>query len=264
MLSRLITRREQALLFGFTVAILVGSAALYLHSNGSWDGDQSVPAVVEPPRPVAEAAVTAPPVPTDSEAEEQAVEASTPSPAEETERIAVTVLGAVGRAGMYYFPAEARVADLLEAAGGVSEEADLSDINFSAHLIDGTTLTVPGRPVVHREGNAVSYRRVYSGAELNPPQYLRSGWQTPKPSPITSAAGNAAANAAAAAGPALVNLNTATAQEIESLPGIGPVLAARIIEYRAQNAFTTVDDLRFVSGIGPKRMEALRPLVTVE
>jgi len=212
-----------------------------------------------------EAAAAPEPVPSEAEAAASPGEAATPPAADEKERIAVAAMGAVRRAGLYYFPPEARVADLLEAAGGVSEDADLSDINFSAHLIDGTTLTVPVRPKAYREGNTVSYRRVRSGAELNPPQYLRSGWRSPQQSPIMpDSSGTAAATAPeAASGPALVNLNTATAQEIESLPGIGPVLAARIIEYRAQNPFTTVDDLQFVSGIGPKRMEAIRPFVTV-
>jgi len=264
MLSRLMTRREQALLFGFVVAVLVGSAALYWHRSEARIPDRSTPVVLDPPRPAIEAADAPEPVPAADEAAAPRGEAATLPTADEKEHIAVAAMGAVRRAGLYYFPPEARVADLLEVAGGVSEVADLSDINFSAHLIDGTTLTVPIRPMVYREGNTVSYRRVHSGAELNPPQYLRSGWQAQQRSPIAPATGEAAGTAPeAASGPALVNLNTATAQEIESLPGIGPVLASRIIEYRAQNPFTTVDDLQFVSGIGPKRMEAIRPFVTV-
>ena len=88
------------------------------------------------------------------------------------------------------------------------------------------------------------------------------GWQTPDSSP--SGASPAASHADVAAQPHVVDLNSATAQELESLPGIGAVLAERVIAYRKSvGRFQTVEDLREVTGIGSKKFDRLKPLVTV-
>jgi competence protein ComEA len=293
MLSRLMTRREQALLLGIAVAIFLGSAALYWHNNsatGPETPDTALPLPREPVNEPQRQTDSAPPMSRKTRDDLQRQPASKPLAAPvvtppvaatvvpaapvanseiKEEEVAVAVTGAIRKPGLYRVNADARVADLLESAGGALDDADLNDINLGAHLIDGTTLTVPLRPSVSREGNSMSLRRISGGEEYNPPQYRRSAWHN-EPQPVETSAPIAAAPVVKTTVPAapsekgLLNLNTATAEEIEELPGIGPVLAERIASYRDQTPFASVEDLRNVSGIGPKRLEALRPLVTVE
>jgi competence protein ComEA len=134
----------------------------------------------------------------------------------------VHVVGAVRRPGLYRLRANARIADALRRAGGATRRADLELVNLAAPLADGTQVVVPRR--VRR--NAV-------------------------------AAGD---DPAGAAGP--VHLNIATLEELDSLPGVGPVTAQKILDYREEHgAFSSVDELDAVPGIGPARLEQLRELV---
>jgi competence protein ComEA len=135
----------------------------------------------------------------------------------------VDVVGAVRRPGLYRLPRGARIADALARAGGATRRAELELVNVAAPLADGEQVVVPRR----------------------------------------GAAGAAAASGAAgapASGP--VHLSTATAEELDSLPGVGPVTAQKIIDYRQQHGgFSSVDELDAVPGIGPARMEQLKGLV---
>lgn len=143
----------------------------------------------------------------------------------------VHVVGAVRRPGVYRLPAGARVQDAIRRAGGARRGADLQAINLAAKITDAQQVAVP------RQGRAAAL----------------SG---------TAAAGEAGA-AGAGAG-ALVNLNSATAEQLDTLDGVGPATAQKILEYRqAHGGFRTIDDLAQISGIGPKRLEALRGRVTV-
>lgn len=147
----------------------------------------------------------------------------------------VHVLGAVGAPGLYELGEGARVIDAIAAAGGLTGDADPSGVNLARPLADGEQLRVP------RVGEVVA-----------------------APGPVAGAAGGAAGGAAPGAPAALVDLNTADAVALDALPGIGPALAARIIEWRETNGgFRSVEDLDAVSGIGPAVLERLRPLVTV-
>ncbi|GIU96959.1 MAG: competence protein ComEA [Actinomycetota bacterium] len=142
--------------------------------------------------------------------------------------VIVDVTGEVRRPGVYAFPSGARVVDAIERAGGPTGRAFLPALNLAATLVDGQQVLVP------REGD--------QGAP---------------------GAGPAAPGAPGAAGP-LVNVNTADAAALETLPGIGEVLAGAIIQYRTEHGpFRSVDELEDVSGIGPATLEKLRPLVTV-
>jgi competence protein ComEA len=109
----------------------------------------------------------------------------------------------------------------------------------------------------------------------NPPEYTISGWRArsaravPAESPAAVGATVDAMPARTAAPPAesnpdAIDLNTATEDELASLPGIGPKLASEIARYRSHSPFTRVDDVMNVSGIGPKRLDAMRPFVTVK
>lgn len=145
--------------------------------------------------------------------------------------IVVHVAGLVVRPGIVELPAGSRVVDAIEAAGGATPDADLTPINLARILADGEQVLVTADP--------------------------------PPPQAAPPAAPQGAGSAPPApAGP--VNLNTATAADLDTLPGIGPALAGRILEWRAQNGrFTTIDELREVAGIGEQRFAQLEPLVTV-
>lgn len=143
--------------------------------------------------------------------------------------IFVHVTGRVARPGVYRLPEGARLVDAVAAAGGALHGADLDALNLAAPAVDGTQVHVPRR------------------GEVPPP-----------------AVGAAVAGDAGIDPSGRVNLNTASAAELETLPGIGPALAQRIIDFRSANGpFVAVDDLDEVSGIGPATLEELRPLVTV-
>jgi len=143
----------------------------------------------------------------------------------------VYVIGQVRRPGVVPVTMGARVLDAIEAAGGATRRADLTRLNLARKLADGEQILVP------RPG-----QRIPGGTESE-----------------ASAQG-----AAGGADGAPINLNTASAQQLEELPGVGPVLAGRIVEWRTSNGlFTSVDDLNEVSGIGDTTMAELRPLVQV-
>ena len=260
MLSRLMTRREQLLLAILATSVLAGAAALYAYNRH--DGRPAVPieeTVVAPAD--APADVETGRVEPVAEDEPLAIEIEAPP------TVATSIMGAVRHPGMYEFDADSRVQDLVDAAGGVTEDADVSDINGAARLIDGSTLIIPVRGVATVADGTLVARGRQSAVELNPAQYTISGWRSgittaaPIPGAGVESPGGLAPQSGSAA-PGLINVNTASKEQLESLPGIGPKLAQEIIHYRTHTKFKSVDDLDNVSGIGPKRLEAIRGLVT--
>ena len=266
MLSRLLTRNEQFVLLAVSGAICVGATVLYMRSGTPMRAVEPktavtrstvvplrTPTVSDDPRVLENLArvnLPAPPVIDASATEGSAAPDNKP-------RINVSVMGRVRKPGVYQFDAADRVEDALARAGGIAEDADLTDLNLAATLVDGSTLFVPrsrtaqivdGKLVI-RGGNAHILR--------NPPEYTLSGWRGPA---VVSRAGDGQVGTEP---PSLLNVNRASATELTRLPGIGPVLAERIIEYRTTQPFAQVDDLLRVNGIGPKRLETIRPLITV-
>lgn len=139
--------------------------------------------------------------------------------------LVVHVVGAVRRPGLYRLREGARIADAVRRAGGATSGADLAGLNLAAPLVDGVQILVPDA------------------------QRLAAG----------GAADDPGAQGAASA----VSLSSATVQDLDTLPGIGPVTAQKIVDYRAEHGpFASVDDLDAVPGIGPTRVEQLRELVT--
>jgi competence protein ComEA len=146
-----------------------------------------------------------------------------------TTAVVVDVVGAVRRPGLYRLEQGARIADAVARAGGATGRADLALVNLAAPLADGEQVVVPKR-----------------GADA--------------PGAPTAATGSSGAGAAPAGGP--VHLSTATLEQLDSLPGIGPVTAQKILDYRQKHgAFTSVDELDAVPGIGPARLDQLEDLV---
>jgi competence protein ComEA len=158
--------------------------------------------------------------------------------------VIVHVAGAVRKPGVYRLTGGARVADAVERAGGATRRADLGGVNLAAKLEDGRQIVVPIRA---RAGAQPTAAGGVAG----------SGGRT---------GGLTASGAAAGAGPPAtpVNLNTATPEQLDTLPGVGPATVQKILEYREQHGgFGSVEELGQVSGIGEKRLAALREQVQV-
>jgi competence protein ComEA len=144
--------------------------------------------------------------------------------------VVVAVAGKVRKPGLVRLPPGSRVADALQAAGGANPGVDVALLNLARKVVDGELILVGVTP--------------------------------PPGTPVATGAAAAPAGGAPAGGP--VNLNTATLAELDTLPGVGPVLAQRILDAReAQGGFKAVSDLRKVDGIGDSRYEQLKDLVVV-
>ena len=160
--------------------------------------------------------------------------------------LVVDVVGEVRQPGVQRVPAGARIADVVDAAGGLTDRADRARVNFAAPVADGERVFVPavGQPVP-----AVAVGATPSGAGV-------AG------APGAGGAGAGGAGAGAPAAP--VDLNTASVEELDALPGLGPVTAGAIVAWREANGkFTSIEQLGEVEGIGPARLEKLRSLVRV-
>ena len=176
--------------------------------------------------------------------------------------VRVHVAGAVNNPGVYTLPAQGRAVDAIAAASGAAADADLDRVNLAGALSDGVQIYVPHRGETAApaqiqpnggtanagQGNAANGASQNGAAQNNAPQPART---------LT-------ASGSAQKGSNPVNINTATAEELQSLPRIGPAMAQRIIAWReAHGGFRSVDELDAVPGIGPSMLENLRPLVTV-
>ena len=146
----------------------------------------------------------------------------------------VQVVGEVGRPGVYRMRAGERVDDAVRRAGGATAHADLAGVNLAAKVEDGRQVIVPARGA--------------AGA-------------APAAGGVVAPGG---AGSAAPAGGQQINLNTATAEQLDGLDGVGPATAQKILAYRQQHGgFRSVTELDQVAGIGPKKLAALKPLVRV-
>lgn len=153
-------------------------------------------------------------------------------PAPTPEPIQVHVAGAVVRPGVYDLPEEGRVQDAVEAAGGFVVEADQNAINLAARLEDGERLDIP-------------FVAGYVPDEESGFVVISEG----TPSPLVEE---------------LVNINTASVEELEQLPGIGPTLAQNIIAYREEyGSYYTIEDIVYVSGISEATYNKIKDLITV-
>ena len=177
--------------------------------------------------------------------------------------VRVHVAGAVNNPGVYTLPAQGRAVDAIAAASGAAADADLDRVNLAGALSDGVQIYVP-----HRGETAAPAQIQPNGGTANAGQGnaangaaqngASQGGTQPQPARTLTPAGTAQK------GSTPVNINTATAEELQTLPRIGPAMAQRIIAWReAHGGFRSVDELDAVPGIGPSMLENLRPLVMV-
>lgn len=169
--------------------------------------------------------------------------------------VRVHVAGAVNNPGVYTLPAQGRAVDAIAAASGAAADADLDRVNLAGALSDGVQIYVPHRGETAAPAQIQPNGGTANGAAQNG---ASQGGTQPQPARTLTPAGSAQK------GSTPVNINTATAEELQTLPRIGPAMAQRIIAWReAHGGFRSVDELDAVPGIGPSMLENLRPLVTV-
>ena len=157
--------------------------------------------------------------------------------------VLVYVVGAVATPGVYSLPAGSHVWDAVQQAGGLLPGANQEVVNLAAVLRDGDKINFPlqGDPT----------------RAVNEPTPAAAAFQTEE-QPGTAAT-------APPPGARQVNINTASAAELESLPGIGPVLAQRVLEYRQKHgSFTNIEEILKVNGIGPATFERIKLLITIQ
>jgi competence protein ComEA len=228
--------KRQHIIFLTVGLVLLCTAAVLLHSFKGQFGRESVniksvpgvPQTIEASDGV-QGAVTKP----------QQVSSSPSLP----NKWVVYVTGAVKKPGVYNVPVDSRTYVALNAAGGFTDKADPAAVNLAALLQDGVQINFPAK------GESRAQPAVSGSGAVQP--------QSAQP------AAKAAASAQSAAG-TLVNINTATAAELETISGVGPKTAEAIIQYRtAHGGFARIEDLLQIKGIGPKKYDAIKGMITV-
>ncbi len=175
----------------------------------------------------------------ENQAKDNAVDVNNENLQEETEKIAVHIIGEVNKPGIIYLEEGARINDAIEEAGGETKEADLAQVNLAYVLQDGQKIYIPNKKekittyIIQESGN--------NGVVEENSNTNESKGENEK-----------------------VNINTASQSELDGLPGIGDSIAQRIIDYREQNGnFKSIEELKEVKGIGEAKFEEIKDRVTI-
>lgn len=257
MLKGLLTRKEQAVLIFVVASLFIGGAFVWWERHRPSGitvthdraGIVNVPAAERPPgEDVAHDLSTTTDEPTRTVAPEREV----PTEKEiQPAKITINVAGAVNLPGVYKVPVGSVVEDAVITAGGYADNADPEGINRAARLMDGTTLNVPAKPSIYAQGDSAPVLKMPPPAR-NIPAYQ------PGSVPRAASLGGDATSPAR-----MVNINTASSEKLQALPGIGPKTAAAIIEYRSKQPFMSIEDIQNVRRIGSKTFAGLKHLITV-
>ena len=162
--------------------------------------------------------------------------------------LAVYVCGAIRNPAVYRLPPGSRVVDAVNKAGGLSREADAEAVNLAEPLFDGMKVDIPKKGAAIPNYGAVDLR----GAASTTSAHRTSRHMTGRSGSHKLASGQT------------IDLNTASASDLTQLPGVGPTLAQRIVDYRQANGpFATIDDLQNVSGVGPSKFAKMEQFLRV-
>lgn len=163
------------------------------------------------------------------------------------DRILVHISGAVNKEGIVELKIGSRIADAIDKAGGMKEEADIEDINLAYKLEDGMKIHIPTKQ--ERESSNIT--------EEGKTEEITEKY-------VTTSSGVSAKNETKNTQNLKININTATQTQLETLPGIGPSTATKIITYRKEKGkFKTIEDIKEVSGIGDSKFEKIKNYITV-
>lgn len=175
--------------------------------------------------------------------------------AENNEKIYVYITGEVNNPGVVLLNSGSRIVDAIEAAGGVTNKANISKVNLVYVLQDGMKVNIPNNTDLKNNEN-FEYITMSSGDEKNDANTGNSS------TTITSESSSSKNESAFKI--SIVNINTATQTELETLPGIGPSLALRIVNYRKENGkFSSIEDIKNVSGIGEAKYEDIKNYIKI-
>ena len=181
------------------------------------------------------------------------VAANTSKPAK---RLYVDVAGAVRRPSLYLLPADSRVMQAVLAAGGPTEAADMDAVNLAEPVHDGEKVFVPKRGMVPVTPVSSSLPAASRASQSLP--------VSPVPAKSAKSGGGSRSGKISADSGEQISLNTATLEQLERLPDVGPSMAARILAYRQQSGgFSKIEDLTLVTGIGPKKFAKMAPFLTL-
>jgi competence protein ComEA len=246
------TRSQTIGLFVVIVVLvaLVAIAAIRMSSASATPGIaiREAPAPVPPP-------VAAPNGTAASPVSAGAIAPENPTPPAPAE-VVVHVAGAVKKPGVYHLKADARNDDALQAAGGPAADANTDGINLAEHVKDGTQLYIPTRKEQPTGGAPETAAPTTSGKT--------GSTATPHPPAAKPAEKSSKTGKLTDPSQGQINLNTADAEQLQRIPGIGPAMAERIIAFRKENGgFKTAEDLMLISGIGEKKFERMKPFVKV-
>ena len=174
---------------------------------------------------------------------------------ESSEKIYVYITGEVNSPGVVLLDNGSRIVDAIEAAGGITDKANITKVNLVYILQDGMKINIPNQNDLKNNEN-FEYITMSSGDEKNDANINNSTSNT--------SSEESSSNKESAFKISVVNINTATQTELETLPGIGPSLALKIINYRKENGkFSSIEDIKNVSGIGDAKFENIKNYIKV-